>query len=171
MVSIKSIKTVDDTCGNASNPCLERPRYYARQLVTASDLIQEQQFFLDKARRHNRMLHGWGVVCGLWVTPFDDEGVVCVEPGYALGPYGDELVVAEAVKVDLFAVASGGNARSACGEPRDMWCSDVRAALPAGQPVYIAIRYAECNTRPVEVPTLDCGHDTDCEYSRIRSSY
>jgi len=171
MVSIKSIKTVDDTCGNASNPCLERPRYYARQLVTASDLIQEQQFFLDKARRHNRMLHGWGVVCGLWVTPFDDEGVVCVEPGYALGPYGDEIVVEEAVKVDLFAVDSGGNARSACGEPRDMWCSDVRAALPAGQPVYIAIRYAECNTRPVEVPTLDCGDDTDCEYSRIRSSY
>ena len=47
----------------------ERPRYYGRQLITADDLTLEQDYFRDKLRRHNRLLHGWGVVCGAQVFP------------------------------------------------------------------------------------------------------
>ena len=45
----------------------ERPRYYARQLITPDDLTLEQEYFRSKLRMHNRMLHGWGVVCGALV--------------------------------------------------------------------------------------------------------
>jgi hypothetical protein len=45
----------------------ERPRYYARQLITSDDLTLEQDYFRNRMRLHNRMLHGWGVVCGAQV--------------------------------------------------------------------------------------------------------
>ena len=38
--------------------------------------------------------------------------------------------------------------------------------------VYIAVRYAECFSRPVKVHPAGCGCDeTGCEYSRVRDSY
>ena len=45
------------------------------------------------------MLHGWGIVSGLGIRPTDSE--LTIEAGYALDRYGDEIVVAEAVTVDL----------------------------------------------------------------------
>jgi hypothetical protein len=32
--------------------------------MTPEEMILEQNYFRDKLRRHNRLLHGWGVVCG-----------------------------------------------------------------------------------------------------------
>jgi hypothetical protein len=52
-------------CGTA----LERVRYFPRQLITADDMRAEQEFFLNKMRRHNRFLHGWGVVCAARSCP------------------------------------------------------------------------------------------------------
>ena len=43
---------------------LERTRYYAGQLVGPDDLTEDQRYFRERLRRHNRLLHGWGVVCG-----------------------------------------------------------------------------------------------------------
>ena len=48
---------------------LERPRYFPRQLMTPTELTLEQEYFRDKMRRHNRLLHGYGVICGAWVSP------------------------------------------------------------------------------------------------------
>ena len=52
--------------GGASS--LERSRYFSRELLTADDLTADQQHVLSKLRRHNRYLHGWGVVCGAAVA-------------------------------------------------------------------------------------------------------
>src|SRR5262249_52079646 len=72
---------------------IERTRYCAGQRLDDADLTQEQLYFREKARRHNRMLHGWGIVCGLRVRPGAARGELIVESGYALDPYGDEVVV------------------------------------------------------------------------------
>ena len=53
-------------------------------------------------RRHNRMLHGCGVVSGCRVRAAEAEWTVQIEPGYALGPQGDEIVVVGG-EVDLSA--------------------------------------------------------------------
>src|SRR4051812_15826237 len=81
----------------------ERVRYFPRQLLTADDMRLEQEYFREKQRRHNRFLHGWGVVCGLEVKLDADQGPLAIRicPGYALGPCGDEIYVAEAVPFDL----------------------------------------------------------------------
>lgn len=150
---------------------LERVRYFPRQLLTADDMRVEQDYFREKHRRHNRYLHGWGVVCGAAVEPLKEAKtwMVRVCPGYVVGPQGDEILIDDCVDVDLkLGTPDPCAVRWPCppagdmpGEGRD------RRAI-----VYIAVRYAECFVRPVKVHPAGCGCDESlCEYSRTRESY
>jgi hypothetical protein len=159
------------TCPPSNAVGLERTRYFHRQLVGPEDLTQDQLYFREKSRRHNRMLHGWGVVCGARVKAGAEPCEVIVEPGYLLGPYGDEIVIDREVTVDLCAQDLDGNAVSPCGSA-DPWCADVQVAREAGRPYYLAVRYEECNARAVRVFGNGCGCDlADCQYSRTRDSF
>lgn len=158
-------------CESTDATGLERTRFFARQLVGPDDLTADQLYHIQKSRRHNRMLHGWGVVCGARVRRGDDPCEVVVEPGYVLGPYGDEIAIGEEITVDLCKEDLDGNAVTGCGEA-DPWCSEVRVDRRAGDTLYLAVRYVECVTRPVRVLGNGCGcDDTSCEYSRMRDGY
>lgn len=159
----------------------ERPRYYARQLITPDDLTLEQDYFRDKLRRHNRLLHGWGVVCGALVCPAPkadrkranefEPWKVMVKPGYILGPYGDEINLDCCRTVDLRTQGVTGITGEPCVEAPDPWCSEVFEPREAGDS-YVAVRYREVRTRPVRVQPVGCGcDDTHCEYSRWRDGY
>lgn len=160
------------TCLPMETFSMERVRYFARQLITPEDLTLEQEYFRNKLRRHNRFLHGWGVVCGCTVEPVPDKPwTVKVTPGYVLGPYGDEILIDHEVEVDLHKEGLEGLAVSPCADQLDDWCSQVEVERVAGQPLYVAVKYAECRSRPVRV-LVGCGCDeTHCEYSRIRDSF
>jgi hypothetical protein len=146
---------------------LERVRYFPRQLLTADDLRLEQEYFREKQRRHNRFLHGWGVVCGLEVRADATSGplVVRVCPGYALGPQGDEIYLASPATLDLY-----GCLRA----PADP-CLPSAAMAPVASPpttLAIQIRYAEHPSRPVRTLPAGCGcDDSACEYSRLRDGF
>jgi hypothetical protein len=73
---------------------LERLRFFNGRLLTAADFQLEQQYHRDKLKRHNRSLHGFGIVSGLKVTVH--SGQITVEPGLALDCEGNELVIAAA---------------------------------------------------------------------------
>jgi hypothetical protein len=151
----------------------ERTRYYPRQLVSAADLTQDQLYFREKSRRHNRLLHGWGIVCGAEVRVSTQPGCVDVNAGYILGPYGDEIVIDDIVTVDLSARNADGDATNGCVPP-DPWCAEVKVAPPANQPIYLAVAYTEYPCVPVQTVTSGCGcgcEETACEYSRWRDSY
>jgi hypothetical protein len=156
-------------CSPTTSVKLTRVNYFNRQLLTADDMTTERDYFLQKLRRHNRYLHGWGVVCGLTVTPAPtDTAPWCVQigSGYALGPYGDEIFVGEAVSFDLAACITGGTT-SPC-EPNLMTAGGAGTSSVA----YLAIKYAECLARPVQVAASGCGCDSDpCQYSRIVDSF
>jgi hypothetical protein len=132
-------------------------------------MVADQNYFREKLRRHNRYLHGTGVVCGLWVTAAATQQIpwrVAISEGYALGPFGDEISVAETVYLDL--------ARCAAGDQTDP--CDPGAYHPAGKgaarELFVAIRYAECFAKPVRSMAAGCGcADAGCEYSRIRDSF
>ncbi len=47
----------------------KRTRYFHGMLLTERDFQEEQIYHQEKRRLLNRMLHGWGVVCGLGVKP------------------------------------------------------------------------------------------------------
>ena len=53
----------------AEVPQFDRLTYFYGQMLHARDLQAEQSYFREKLKLHNRCLHGWGVVCGLEVTP------------------------------------------------------------------------------------------------------
>jgi hypothetical protein len=172
----------------------ERPRYYARQLITPDDMTLEQEYFRSKLRTHNRMLHGWGVVCGALVCLVPKAGKsengpekngngqaqtgeefepwkVMVKPGYILGPYGDEINIDCTRVVDLRTNGVTGATGEQCVEASDPWCSEVFEQRQSDR-LYIAVRYKEIATRPVRVQPAGCGcDDTRCENSRLRDGY
>jgi hypothetical protein len=142
----------------------ERNRYFTGKLLDEDDLTQEQHYFLEKARRHNRMLHGWGIVSGLRVRPGATSSELILEPGYALDPLGNEIVVEDEVTVDLRSEDDDGNAVSPCPRTDDDRRKRVHRERSPNRPLYLAIAFAECMTRP-----LPRGEST--EYSRIRDSF
>ena len=106
----------------------ERPRYFSGQVIGIDDLAQEQLYHREKARRHNQLLHGWGIVHGLEVhKATQGTRKVMISPGYALDPRGEEIVVSRAVSVDL-------------------------SGQTAGTTVYVAVRYDELPEHPVPTP-------------------
>jgi hypothetical protein len=112
-------------CGCAST-VLERNRYFTGKYMTARDFAGEQEYFLSRHREHNRLLHGWGVVCGLRVVrhpnPECAERWVVVRAGVALDCRGRELVL----------------------------CHDTPLELPPREtPFLIALRYGEEEVEPV----------------------
>src|SRR5215467_12359104 len=61
---------------------LARPDWRPDGELTASELGLEQRYFIQRLRRHLRLAHGWGVVCGLRVAAAGGWNLyVC--PGYA----------------------------------------------------------------------------------------
>ena len=165
-------RATDRPCECAELRGLERTRFFAGQLVTPADLTQDQHWVREKSRRHNRMLHGWGIVCGACVRRGRTPCEVIVEPGYILGPYGDEIVIPEEVTLDVCRLGPAER-DGCCGEELDPWCGDTRPDCAAGT-VYLAVRCHECLTRPVRAANGRCGCGCDesaCEYSRIRESF
>lgn len=144
----------------------ERPRYYARQLVTPDDLTLEQDYFRAKLRRHNRYLHGWGVVCGAEVVEANKPWKVIVKTGYILGPYGDEIFIGADQCVDV---------RRKCvpDTPDDEECLEAQPPPPPTDAQrFIAIRYIDRKTRLIRVPLGGCGcEENTCEYSRFADDY
>jgi hypothetical protein len=99
---------------------LKRPRYFTGELLTPEDLAGEQEYLLEKHRRHNRYLHGYGVVSGLEVSC--KGSVVSVTPGIALDASGNEIIANQ--------------------------CSELR--LARGAPAaYVVARYLEREIDPV----------------------
>jgi hypothetical protein len=161
------------TVSKVFQPALELVRYFPRQLITADDMRAEQEYFREKLRRHNRYLHGWGVVCGCNVTaaPDDDHPwQVKIEAGYVISPNGDEICIPSDMKYDLSSNWYQRNDPCAGVTP----CPPTNRTIANGDSstVYLAVCYAECDSRPVRVHPAGCGcDDTACEYSRIRESY
>jgi hypothetical protein len=171
--------TTTTTCDST---IAELPRYYPRQLITPDDLTLEQNYFRDRMRRHNRLLHGWGVVCGALVCPAtttNSDGTtsftpwqVKVQTGYALGPYGDEIIIDCCRTVDLRTAGVSGVTGEPCVDTPDPWCSQVYTTQTANYTYYIAIQYKQSMVRPVRVQPVGCGcDDSSCEYSRLQDGY
>lgn len=157
----------------------ELPRFYARQLITADDLTLEQEYFRNKLRAHNRLLHGWGVVCGATIcrrpNPNDDgykPWEVVVQPGYILGPYGDEILIDRPRVFDIRTAGVIGRPGDSGTEMVDPWCSEVHRTDPLTGDLYVAVKYKESQGRPVRVQPNGCScDDNSCEYSRLHDGY
>ena len=78
---------------------LERLHYVTGQVLSVDEFQQEQDYFRAHAQRHNRFLHGWGIVAGLEVAI--DGTQIVVAPGLAIDCAGNEVVVASPQTIPL----------------------------------------------------------------------
>lgn len=138
----------------------ERIRYFTGRHLSAADFRDEQAYHRTHRLFHNRIMHGWGVVCGLEVKqhqkPDCRSRYVEVHPGVALDCCGREIAVECAVT---------------CGEqgvPEIPWekYRKERSLL------LLCLSYHE---QPI-VPTAVLVHEGDCsgsntDYARVKEGW
>jgi len=140
-------KSCQEPCGcGCGSTVLERNRYFTGKYMTARDFAGEQEYFLSRHREHNRLLHGWGVVCGLRVVrhpnPECARRWVVVRAGVAIDCKGREIVLCKDTPLEL-------------PLPRKDWEKDQQQATVEdtddvlNEPFLIALRYGEEEIEPV----------------------
>lgn len=72
---------------------IKRLKYYNGQFLQEPDFTAEQEYHLDRQRRHNRQLHTPGIAHGLTVTV--NTSSVEVAPGTAIDDQGRQIVLHE----------------------------------------------------------------------------
>lgn len=121
-----------------SDQTIQRVHFFSGQLLSAEDFQAEQDYCRERLRRHNRLLHGSGVVFGLQVEQVGQQQIV-VHPGAALDCQGNELVFAESLLCQL---------------------------PETGKRVYVCLMYAEWLADPV--PRLEPSSEgEDMFYTRV----
>jgi hypothetical protein len=136
----------DATGTNDCPPGLQRVNYFAGVLLGADDFTAEQDYFRGKIHRHNRVLHGAGVVTGLGVAleRTGSTARVVIAPGLAFSARGEEIEV-----------------RAPTSLP-----------LPAqGKSLLVLLHYAEQPCRPVAAPVADPQAESQPRYSRITETF
>jgi hypothetical protein len=155
------------TTGLSELPDFLRLSYFHGQMLAARDFQGEQAYFVEKLRLRNRCLHGYGVACGLQVSPIpaadpcdtgsdDHQPRVTLHPGVALDPLGNEIVIRSGCPVELLTLL--------CGKDRDTFHD--------GDCVYLCVEYCERAAGPTRGVYVDtCGDATECEYGWRQDSY
>ncbi len=150
-------KENEKRCDVCKNKYFERNNYFCGKLMTVRDFFAEQCYFNEKRWLINRMVHGWGVVCGLKV--YEQDGKVFVTPGLAIDCCGREILVC-------------GKDQEVRLVPEESECHKEQAAQ--GQEVeklVICIEYQDCKTEALHLPPIACDQKERCEFNRIRDSF
>ncbi len=136
------------------------PNYHFGMLLGVEDFRAEQGFHLGQLRRHQRLLHGAGVVAGYPVS-FDPRGFeLRVGPGDAIDALGRDLVldVAQCVSLPLWWLEHRGE---------DAF-HDIATPDDATLDLDVMICYSTCLGSPVPAIAEPCAGDAaDVAYSRV----
>ena len=138
----------------------QRLRYFPGQMLSAGDFQREQAYFVEKLKLRNRCLHGYGVACGLQVSPVPSadpcstvsdphQPRVTLGSGVAVDCLGNEIVIRHDAAVELIAALSEQD----------------RAAFRDGSCLYLCVEYCERAAGPTRAVYVDsCGGSAGCEY-------
>jgi hypothetical protein len=160
----------------------ERNRYFHGQMLYDRNFRLETDYHNHKRWLLNRLVAGWGVVCGLGIRPGegeeDDNPTIIVEPGLALDRWGREIVVdAEtgplAIPQRLLIPQEGG------GEPQggkegygqDSYGGERRKPRGREIDLHVLLCYHECTAVPTPVLAGDCRDEEPCQPGLIRERY
>lgn len=146
----------------------KRVRYFHGMLLTDRDFTEQDMYQREKRKLHNRMLHGWGVVCGLGIKAANHvSSKVVITQGLALDCHGNEIFVVENFEVDLSKIKPKGT--TAQSKPEN--CNDPGTENQDCK-YYIAIQYLEDPSDSVPVYTSGSGcEEKTCDCSRTREGF
>ncbi|MFB2875384.1 hypothetical protein [Floridanema aerugineum] len=77
----------------------KRLRYFNNQFLQEQDFIDEQNYHVDRQRRHNRLLHTPGIADGLTVTASAGATDAQVSPGTAIDGKGRQILLSQSQPV------------------------------------------------------------------------
>jgi hypothetical protein len=154
----------------------ERNRYFHGQLLGVRQFELETEYHSRKRWLVNRLILGYGVVCGLAVRTIEgEEAKVVVEPGFAIDRWGREILVEkEAGPIGLPPHLLNEDAASGQGEPA---ARSTRHAKPNGdhdeekKGLHVVLCYHECVAEPTAVLAGDCRDEEPCQPGLIRERY
>ena len=137
-----------------------RNRYFYGKLLDVFHFELEQDYVNGKRWLLNRLISGYGVLCGLDVQPADKGRAVVVTQGIALDRGGREIVVTR-------------TSEPIAVPPRP---PDAPDKHPAGhcetEPyVHLCISFQQCESDPTPVLVDDCGEAAACSASSIQERY
>ena len=187
-----------------SIPCVDscppvRNRFFYGKLLDVFHFELEQDYFNSKRQMLNRLVTGYGVVCGLNVLIGPDNQSVVVTPGVALDKCGREIVVCkqtcafplQAPNTSSGSWSSGTGASTSTGTTTTSGTPATTTPPPAvtmstgtsgsgdnGCPDtgpsnynYLSICYHECLTDPSPALGGDCDSQAMCTPGSIREGY
>lgn len=142
----------------------KRVNYTFGLVLGVDEFLQEQTHLLEMHRRHQRMLHGFGTVCGLkaWVPADVTPPEVRVAPGLAVSPGGFDICVPSMMcaKLNAWLAANAQALRDLFGDP------------PTTVSLCVVLCYRECATDVVPVPGEPCRTDEEAlAPSRLADSF
>jgi hypothetical protein len=142
------------------------------KLLDVYHLELEQNYFNGKRWLLNRLVTGYGVICGLDVRPGREGGIV-VQPGIAIDKWGREIIVSEASKPiplpsppPVEGSSPEQNQPEQSGKRQRGGCDDDDRAW-----VHIVLCYRECLANPVPALGDDCSGEQRCSPGTIRERY
>ncbi|RPJ41092.1 MAG: hypothetical protein EHM21_13685 [Chloroflexi bacterium] len=146
----------------------ERNNYFYGMLMDVYHFKRETAYFNRMRRMINRMVLGYGVVCGLDVQPGPKENQVIVTPGMALDQLGNEIIISHPVgpltiPEDVIQKATGQDLveryRQKPVDPDLSGC------------VQVLLCYQECLVDPVPALAGDCASADGCLPGTVREQF
>ncbi|MGA8874596.1 MAG: hypothetical protein WB555_03645, partial [Candidatus Korobacteraceae bacterium] len=128
----------------------QRNRYFYGKLMMVRDFLAEQVYMNGKRQLVNRLVDGWGIVCGLGVT--GSGGSLIVSPGVAVDCCGKEIVVDQQVTVTIASLLNN-------------------TAPTTTSPYDLCLSYSECLQEPVTALANASSCEESCEYNRVQETY
>jgi len=129
-----------------------RNNYFYGKLLDARHFTLEQTYFNHKRWLLNRLVTGYGVVCGLDLGLTDERDHVVVLPGLALDKWGREIIVpypSAPIRLERLPGAEQGD---------EEW-------------VHLCLAYYECESDPAPVLVNECSETGPCAADTIRERY
>jgi hypothetical protein len=139
----------------------ERNHYFYGMLLDVYHFERETNYFNAKRRLLNRLVSGYGVVCGLDVEPGPEPNQIVVTPGVAIDKWGYEIIIPKktnpiTIPADLMGRVAGSYTQQKAEEETG---------------VHVLICYHECESDPSPVLAGDCYSTQVCAPSTTREQY
>jgi hypothetical protein len=160
-----------------------RNRYFYGKLLDVAQFDLEQGYFNGKRWLLNRLVSGWGVICGLNVQLGPDNKSIVVTPGVAIDKCGHEIIVCrpsdpQPLQTPSIQPAPAPGTPGAGGRPGAPASNTPRSGQMAtmegwecGEHVTVCICYHECPTDPVPAMGGDCDTESLCSPGAISERY
>jgi hypothetical protein len=155
-----------------------RNRYFYGKLLDVYHFQLETDYMNAKRHLLNRLVSGFGVVCGLDVQCGKDGREIVVSPGVAIDKWGREIIVPEAtppIPIPEYLLKPAGDRPE---EPPPYGNQDQRQGGYGNHHhhedegvIRVLLCYHECESDPTPVMGGDCGAVDECAAGSIRERY